>query len=179
MEIDLQESRLWPRAQGLIWESPLGSGHHHQEKNGLQTGESCRALTGIPRWKSASRAKGLFVHTAAPLVFMQIACMSTRHLLSYLRLTENRNSALKSGSRVRLTTQALIMCKNGILSPTPFYRHVVIYLWQLPAVFFSFTTQSVLISLILHSSPAGKYWQEMQQFPPRQVLSSERDVDTV
>lgn len=157
MEIDLQESRLWPRAQGLIWESPLGSGHHHQEKNGLQTGESCRALTGIPRWKSASPAKGLFVHTAAPLVFMQIACMSTRHLLSYLRLTENRNSALKSGSRVRLTTQALIMCKNGILSPTPFYRHVVIYLWQLPAVFFSFTTQSVLISLILHSSPAGKY----------------------
>ena len=78
---------------------------------------------------------------------MQIACTSTCHLLSCLQLTENRNSALKRRSGVRLTKQALIMCNNGILSLTPFYRHVVIYLPQLPAVsffFFFFTTHSYL-----------------------------------
>lgn len=47
MEIDLQESWPWPRAQGLIWESPLGSGHHHEEENGLQTGKSCSATAGV------------------------------------------------------------------------------------------------------------------------------------
>lgn len=61
VEVDLQKPRLWPRAQGFIWESALGSGHHHQEKNGLQTGKSCWATAGIQpeltSWNFSSRCQ--------------------------------------------------------------------------------------------------------------------------
>lgn len=59
MEADLQEPRLWSRAKGLVWKSPLGSGCSEQEEDGLQTGES-------PALRSFAPA-GFPLFTATPL----------------------------------------------------------------------------------------------------------------
>lgn len=66
METDLQESRVWSRAKGLIWKSALGSGYSEQEEDGLQTGESRRARVGIPsvptRFPIPPRTQHICIH---------------------------------------------------------------------------------------------------------------------
>ena len=87
LEVDLQESPDWPRAQWLLWESPSGTGHEDPKKNGMQTGESCQAMIGIQfQWNCSLNAK------SNRLVYNSIV---TRHKIA--QCTADR----RSGARER------------------------------------------------------------------------------